>query len=191
MNTNKIERLWKEILKEIGENPDREGLKDTPKRIAKMYKELFRGYDENQKPKVTTFNNGADGVVYDQMILDTGSYYSQCEHHGVPFFGNYWFAYIPNPRGKILGLSKVARVVDYFSAKLQIQERLVSDIVNYLWKELSKDGMEPLGMGLILKGEHLCKTMRGAKKKGIMTTSIMKGVFREQEVKEEFLNLIK
>ena len=192
MNNKKIEQLWKELLIEIGENPDREGLKDTPKRVAKMYKELFRGYDKTQEPKVTCFHNGADGLVYDQMITDTGDYYSQCEHHGVPFFGTYYFAYIPHPKGKILGLSKVARIVDYFSAKLQIQERLVSDIVECLWEELSKNSIEPIGMALIMRGEHLCKTMRGAKKKGTMTTSVMKGAFKEeQSTRQEFLNLIK
>jgi len=193
MNNKKIEQLWKELLIEIGENPDREGLKDTPKRVAKMYKELFRGYDKTQEPKVTCFHNGADGLVYDQMITDTGDYYSQCEHHGVPFFGEYYFAYIPHPKGKILGLSKVARVVDYFSAKLQIQERLVTDIVEYIWKELSKDtDYSPIGMALIMKGEHLCKTMRGAKKKGTMTTNIMKGRFKNDiNTRSEFLSLIK
>lgn len=191
MNKERIEELWKEILKEIGEDTDRPGLKDTPKRIAKMYEEIFRGYDEKQKPKITTFDNGQDGVVYDEMVCDNGNFYSQCEHHGVSFFGSYNFSYIPHPEGKILGLSKVARVVDYFSARLQIQERLVQDVVEYIWDELSRDGKEPLGMALIMKGEHLCKTMRGAKKKGQMVCSCMKGKFREQEVKSEFLELIK
>ena len=128
---DKIEVLVKEILAIIGENPDRVGLKDTPRRVAKMYKELFRGYTED-KPKITTFPNGTDGVVYDQMVIDEGDFYSHCEHHMVPFFGKYYFAYIPNPKGNIIGLSKVARVVDFYSAKLQIQERLVQDIVNTL-----------------------------------------------------------
>ena len=191
MNKEKVESLWKEILKEIGEDPNRPGLLETPKRIAKMYGELFRGYSGNT-PKVTSFDNGEDGIVYDEMICDEGDFYSQCEHHMVPFFGKYYFAYIPNAHGKILGLSKVARVVDYFSAKLQIQERLVKDVVEFIWKELSKDGIEPAGMALIMKGEHLCKTMRGAKKKGVMTCSYMKGLFKnDRGAKEEFLNLIK
>ena len=193
MDENIISDAWRTIIKEIGENPNREGLIDTPKRIAKMYKELFRGYDETQKPKVTTFNNGSDGLVYDTMICDEGNFYSQCEHHVVPFFGQYYFAYIPNPKGKILGISKVARVVDYYAARLQVQERLTQDIVNYIWEELCKDGSpEPLGMALIMKGEHLCKTMRGVKKKGRMTTSVVKGLFRtEPEVRAEFMELIK
>jgi len=192
MNEKYITDNWKNMIVDIGENPEREGLKDTPKRIAKMYEEIFRGYDETQKPKVTVFNNGSDGIIYDEMICDEGDFYSHCEHHVIPFFGKYYFAYIPNPKGKILGISKVARVVDYFAAKLQIQERLTHDIVNYIWKALSVDGKEPLGMALIMKGEHLCKTMRGVKKKGKMITSVMKGCFKsEYETRQEFLNLIK
>ncbi len=192
MDKQKIEKLWKELLIEIGENPNREGLKETPKRIAKMYEELFKGYDPSQAPQITTFDNGKDGINYDEMICDEGDFYSHCEHHGVTFFGKYYFAYIPHPTGKLLGLSKVGRIVDYFGAKLQIQERLVHEIVYHLWSALSDMGEEPLGMALIMKGEHLCKTMRGAKKKGQMTCSVMKGVFKtEQSTREEFLNLIK
>jgi GTP cyclohydrolase I len=192
MNTEKLEKLWFEILKEMGEDINRPGLKDTPKRVAKMYKELFRGYDEKQKPKVTTFDNGEDGVIYEEMVTDTGNYYSHCEHHIVPFFGNYYFAYIPHKHGKILGLSKVARVVDFFSAKAQIQERLVQEIIDYLWDELCKDtDNKPHGMALVMKGKHLCKSMRGAKKEGWMTTSHMRGLFRDNvATKEEFLKLI-
>jgi len=165
INKNKIQQLWKEILIEIGENPNREGLLDTPKRISNMYEELFKGYDKTKLPKVTIFNNGCDGLSYDQMITDEGDFYSQCEHHGIPFFGKYYFA---------------------------IQERLTNDIVEYIWNELCNNcKYEPLGMALIMKGEHLCKTMRGAKKKGLMTTSVMKGNFKKQSnTREEFLNLI-
>ena len=192
MNKEKIEKLWREILLEIGENPDRPGLKETPKRIAKMYEEIYRGYDETNRPKVTTFDNGNDGLVYDQMITEEGNFYSHCEHHNATFFGTYYFAYIPSKKGKILGLSKVARIVDFYSAKMQIQERLVTDIVNCLWKELSKNTKyPPRGMALIMKGKHMCKSMRGAKKDGWMTTSIMKGIFdKEPKAREEFLKLI-
>lgn len=183
------------MLKAIGEDHKRAGLKDTPRRVAKMWKEIYRGYDESQKPKVTTFMNGEDGLTYNQMVIDEGDFHSQCEHHMVPFFGKYYFAYIPNEKGKILGLSKVARVVDYHSARLQIQERLVQDIVNQLWSELI-DGCEeypPLGMALVMKGEHLCKTMRGVKKKGQMISSELIGVFRDDtnNARNEFMNLIK
>jgi GTP cyclohydrolase I len=192
MNKEKIKEAVKTILEEIGENVNREGLLGTPRRVANMYEELFRGYDMSKAPKVTTFTNNTDGVVYDEMIMDEGDFYSQCEHHMVPFFGKYYFAYIPNPEGKILGLSKVARVVDFFAAKLQIQERLVRDIVDYIWRELSKDGVEPLGMALMMRGEHLCKTMRGVKKKGIMTSTELRGVFKtDDKTRQEFFNSIK
>lgn len=192
---NDDENLIVRQLESIGENPNRQGLQDTPRRVVNMWKELFRGYDINQKPRITTFMNGEDGLTYDQMVIDEGDFYSQCEHHLLPFFGKYYFAYIPNPKGKILGLSKVARVVDYHSAKLQIQERLVQDIVNDLWNELTKGCEEnpPLGMALVMVGEHLCKSMRGVKKKGQMTSSELRGVFRDDNnnARNEFMNLIK
>jgi len=172
------------MMERIGENPSREGLKDTPKRIINMWKEIYRGYDESKKPKIAIFENGNDGISYDQMIIDEGSYYSQCEHHMVPFFGNYWFAYIPDK--KILGLSKVARIVDFYSAKLQIQERLVKEILDEI-----ETHVKPKGIALVMKGEHLCKTMRGVKKKGNMITSDLRGVFRNGEARQEFLRLIR
>jgi len=185
-----IEEHIQRILEYIGEDVKRTGLVDTPRRVAKMYKELFRGYSKDF-PKVTTFQNGDDGIMYDQMILDEGNFYSHCEHHMVPFFGKYYFAYIPAIKGKIIGLSKVARIVDFYSAKLQVQERLVQDVVNHLWKELSKDSVPPRGMALVMKGEHLCKTMRGAKKQGKMVTAELRGGFKdESKVRDEFYNLI-
>jgi len=178
-------------LRAIGEDPNREGLKGTPERVVRMWKEIFRGYDKEQLPKVTVFNNGSDGVVYDQMINDDGTFYSQCEHHVIPFSGKYYFAYIPNTKGKILGLSKVARVVDYFSAKLQIQERLTHQIVKHIWNEISVGEYGPIGMGLVMEGEHLCKTMRGVKKKGKMRTTVLYGAFKnEPETRQEFLDWV-
>jgi len=185
------ENLVKQLLQIIGENPDREGLVGTPERVVKMWSEIFRGYDENQRPKMAIFPNGKDGIVYDQMIIDEGSFYSHCEHHMVPFFGKYYFAYIPSKDGLIIGLSKVARLVGFHAAKLQIQERLVHDIVEDLWQALSVDAIEPLGMGLVMVGEHLCKTMRGVKMKGQMTTIKLKGVMLDKpEAKSEFLQRI-
>jgi GTP cyclohydrolase I len=176
--------LVKSMLSAIGDNPDREGLKDTPSRVVKMWEELYRGYDKDQKPKVTVFDNKNDGLSYDQMITDTGYFFSQCEHHMVPFFGQYYFSYVPNE--KIIGLSKVARIVDYYSAKLQVQERLVKEIVDELEQHL-----KPKGIALILKGRHLCKEMRGIKKiNGFMTTSDLRGVFKDEpETRAEFLSL--
>lgn len=159
-----IENHIKGILSLIGEDVNREGLQGTPDRIARMYDEIFRGYDAAQKPKITTFENGKDGITYENMIIDEGDFYSMCEHHMMPFFGRYWFAYIPNPKGRILGISKIGRVVDYCAAKLQIQERLVREIVDILSDAL-KSKYPPLGVALVMEGEHLCKSMRGAKKK--------------------------
>lgn len=190
MNKNKEtkEDIIKDLLINIGEDIERPGLKETPKRVVKMWAEIFRGYDNAARPKVSVFKNGSDGLVYDQMVVDTGDFYSHCEHHMVPFFGTYWFGYIPHPEGNIIGLSKVARLVDYHAARLQIQERLVNDIVEDIWNELIRDGRTPIGMGLIMEGEHLCKTMRGARKKGTMTTTKLKGNFLErQSVRDEFL----
>jgi len=175
---NKIE-LVKQIIESIGDNPNRSGVIGTPERVARMWDEIFRGYDPEKKPKVTVFANGDDGINYDQMICDQGKFYSHCEHHMVPFFGQYFFGYIPDK--KLVGLSKVARIVDYYSAKLQIQERLVKEIVDELEREL-----QPIGIGLIMKGQHLCKEMRGVKKNGIMTTSDLRGAFLT-DAKDEFL----
>lgn len=199
MKSEYAKNLIYNLLIEIGEEPDRPGIKDTPRRVFEMYKEIFRGYDPKQRPNACVFANGTDGLIYDQMIMDTGTFYSYCEHHMVPFFGTYWFGYIPDPAGNIIGLSKVARLVDYHAAKLQIQERLVNDIVEDLWQALALDGPQPtgfkatnifpLGMGLIMKAEHLCKTMRGVKKRGEMTTIKLKGKFlTDPSVKEEFIN---
>lgn len=169
----------------IGDNPKRKGVIDTPRRVVKMWKELFRGYDTKQKPTITIFDNGEDGITYDNMVVDTGDFYSYCEHHMVPFFGQYWFAYIPDK--KIMGISKVARIVDYYSAKLQIQERLVKEILDAIEKEV-----EPKGLALVMKGEHLCKTMRGVKKKGEMITSDLRGSFKnEHDCRAEFMRFVK
>jgi GTP cyclohydrolase I len=179
-----IEEHIQRILEYLGENTKREGLIDTPARVAKMYKELFKGYDKSQKPVITSFKNGHDGVVYNEMVIDEGSFFSHCEHHMVPFFGKYFFAYIPDKI--VLGLSKVARIVDYHSAKLQIQERLVKEIVDDLEK-----ACKPKGIALVMKAQHLCKTMRGVKKEGYMVTSDIRGAFKtDLKARTEFYNLI-
>ncbi|MCF0166311.1 MAG: GTP cyclohydrolase I [Bacteroidales bacterium] len=178
------------IFDYIGENPEREGLVGTPDRITRMLREICRGYIPSEKPHITTFNNGSDGLDYNGIIMDQGEFYSLCEHHMMPFFGRYYFAYIPNPKGKVLGLSKVGRVVDYCAAKLQVQERLTKEIIDIFTQALG-DENPPLGMALCLEGEHLCKTMRGARKKGNMKTSIMTGVFdTDASVREKFYEMI-
>ena len=185
-----IEDHIRRMLEYIGEDPNREGLIGTPDRIVRMWKEIFRGYDPLQKPKITTFDNGKDGIVYDNMVIDQGDFHSNCEHHCVWFWGKYWFAYIPNPKGKILGISKIGRVVDYCSARLQIQERLVHDVVDMLKDALGSE-YPPLGIALVMKGHHSCKEFRGAKKKGIMTSSYLEGAFKnDPQVRAEFMNLV-
>lgn len=187
----KIEGAIRTILECIGEKPDRLGLQGTPDRIARMFGEIYRGYDPAQKPKITTFQNGDDGLIYNNIVIDEGNFYSMCEHHMMPFFGKYWFAYIPNPKGKILGISKIGRVVDYCSARLQVQERLCSDIIAMIKDALGTE-YPPLGIAIIMKGKHLCKSMRGVKKDGYMTSSYMEGVFSNSaEARNELMQLIK
>lgn len=186
-----VKESIRQIFAYIGEDADREGLVDTPQRIVKMMREIFRGYDPAQKPKITTFDNGKDGLVYDNMVVDKGDYYSLCEHHMRTFFGEYTFAYIPNPKGKILGISKIGRVVDYCSSKLQIQERLVKEVVEMLAEALGTEN-PPLGIALSMTGRHMCKESRGARKKGVMTSTYMTGVFRDNaSARNEFLSMIK
>lgn len=178
--------IVKAMIEVIGDNSDRPGLQDTPYRVVRMWKEMYYGYDSSKAPKITVFPNNEDGMSYDQMIIDTGYFYSSCEHHMVPFFGTYTFAYVPDQ--KIIGLSKVARVVDYCSAKLQVQERLTKEIADMIASPLN-----PLGIAVVLKGRHLCKEMRGVKKvNGEMITSDLRGVFRDKlEAREEFMRFIK
>ena len=181
MNNKKIERLWKQILEEIGEDPNRNGLLETPKRIAKMYEEIFAGYTTTP-PKVTTFaREQSQG-----LIIDIGYYYSVCEHHGIPFFGNYYYGYIPDET--IIGASKIGRVVDYFSARMQIAERLCADVVGYI-----ESKTKPLGSILIMNGRHLCKEMRGLKKHNSPFESIeARGILltNKDGCKDEFMSRI-
>ena len=184
-NTENIERAIVSLLESIGENPEREGLKGTPDRIARMYREIFRGYDPAQKPKITTFSNDS---CSEDIVFDAGEYYSMCEHHMMPFFGKYYFAYIPSPEGRILGISKIARVVGYCAARLQLQERLAQDIIKMLDEAL--EGKHQ-GMAIVMKGTHLCKTMRGVRSNGQMTVSHLSGIFKnEPEARQEFYKLI-
>lgn len=174
------------LMTYIGEDPTRDGLVDTPDRILRMYEEIFRGYDAEKKPNITTFNN-EEG--FSDIVFDSGEYYSMCEHHMLPFFGNYYFAYIPSPEGRILGISKVARVVGYCAARLQLQEKLAVDIVNMLSEALEG---KALGFAIVLKGQHLCKTMRGVRNNGKMTVSHFTGLFAKSDNnrREEFYKMI-
>ena len=173
------------IMLAIGEDPEREGLQETPARIARMYQEIFRGYDPERKPAITTFINSAHTS---EMVFDSGEYYSMCEHHMLPFFGKYYFAYVPNPDGRILGISKVARVVSYCAARLQLQERLCREIIDMLSEAL--DGCAG-GFAIVMKGKHLCKSMRGIRNDGDMTVSHFTGCFKEDaQLRNEFFSMI-
>lgn len=180
-----FERSVRTILRYIGEDPEREGLKGTPERIQRMCRELFRGYKEDEKPKITTFMNDMEST---DIVFDCGEYYSLCEHHMLPFFGRYYFAYIPKENGRILGISKIARVVNYCSARLQLQERLARQIVKMLNDALNG---EVYGMAIVMKGKHLCKIMRGVKNNGEMNVAHLSGVFKTNpDVRREFYKLI-
>lgn len=182
-----IEENITRILQFIGEDAQREGLKGTPDRIARMYKEIFRGYDPEQKPKITTFENEQHES---ELIVDSGDYYSMCEHHMMPFFGKYCIGYIPNENGRILGISKVGRVVDYCSAKLQLQERLAGDIIKMLEGALQDETNPPKGFAIMMKGTHLCKSMRGVKKNGSMTVLHCTGIFKtDRELQKQFIDI--
>ncbi len=180
-----FERAIKTILRYIGEDPEREGLVGTPDRILRMCNELFKGYKEDEKPKITTFHNDMHST---DIVFDCGDYYSLCEHHLLPFFGRYYFAYIPKENGRILGISKIARVVNYCSARLQLQERLARQIVEMLSDAL--DG-QVYGMAIVMKGKHLCKVMRGVKNNGEMTVAHLSGIFKTNaDARREFYKLI-
>ena len=187
IDENKARQNIRELLEYIGEDPNRIGLQGTPDRMLRMFKEIFRGYDAAKMPEITTFPNGLDGIVYEEMIVDSGIFYSICEHHCRTFFGEYWFAYLPNPKGRIIGLSKIARAVDYCAARLQVQERLVNDVVQMLTEALGKEN-PPRGMALMMRGRHMCKEGRGVSKPGSMTTTCLTGAFRDNpKVRSEFL----
>ena len=184
-DTKDIERAIRTIIRYLGDDPDREGLLGTPDRIIRMWREIFRGYDPAQKPHITTFTNE---MRSNDIVFDTGDFYSMCEHHMLPFFGQYYFAYIPLPEGRILGLSKIARVVGYCAAKLQLQEKLAREIVTMLNDAL--DGKVE-GMAIVLKGKHMCKTMRGVKNEGEMTVAHLSGAFQDDpDTRKEFYKLI-
>lgn len=179
--------LVKMILTHIGEDPNRPGLKDTPERVVAMWTEVFRGYKEDKLPRVTKFRNGSDGVVYDEMLIDKGYFFSHCEHHMVPFFGEYSFGYIPDKW--IIGASKISRIVDHFSSRLQIAERLVCEIADYI-----QDAINPKGLILLMSARHLCKEMRGVKKyNSPFETIAVRGIFltNKRNCKDEFLSRVK
>lgn len=179
----RIERAVRELLEAIGEDPEREGLRGTPGRVARMYAEIFAGlYADPAAVLQTQFDEGHDEMV----ILRDIPFYSVCEHHLVPFHGVAHVGYIPD--GKVVGLSKLARVVEGFARRPQLQERLTCQIADAI-----VDALQPDGVAVVIECEHLCLTMRGVKKPGSkMVTSAVRGLFRESALtRAEFLSLVK
>ncbi len=168
----RVERLIRERLAAIGEDPSREGVVDTPRRVAEMYVELFEGIEADPGEHLrVTFEAGHDEIV---MVRDIG-FTSLCEHHLLPFVGQAHVAYLPGPDGRIAGLSKMARLVEGYARRLQVQERMTTQIVEALERELA-----PRGSIVVLEAEHFCMSMRGVKKPGATTvTSAVRGIFRD------------
>lgn len=184
VNYKQIEEAVKLILDAIGEDTNREGLQDTPKRVAKMYAEVFSGLNEDASEHLkTVFSEEHEELV---LVKDI-PFFSMCEHHLVPFFGKAHVAYIPKG-GKVTGLSKLARTVDTIARRPQLQERITADVVDAIMGNLS-----PHGAMVVVEAEHMCMTMRGIKKPGAVTvTTAVRGVFKEEEEKRrEVLALIK
>ncbi len=173
---------YHEILKEIGEKPERDGLLKTPERVAKAMLYLTQGYDLDAKEILSSAMFKED---YSQMVIVKDiEVYSMCEHHMLPFFGKAHVAYIPN--GHVVGLSKIPRVVDVFARRLQVQERLTNEI-----RDCIQDTLQPLGVGIVIECRHLCMSMRGVQKQNsVTTTSAFTGEFLKEKTRTEFLNLI-
>lgn len=183
MDIGKIEKAVRDILEAIGENPDREGLAETPSRVAKMYTEIFSGLDDDPRRYLKIFNedNNEEMVIVRDIPL-----YSMCEHHLIPFMGRAHIAYIPNA-GRVIGLSKLARIVDAYAKRPQLQERLTAQIADFLYEEL-----KPKGVAVIIEAQHLCMTMRGARAAGSETqTSALRGTMRsDAKTRAEVMSLL-
>ena len=183
MDKARIEAAVRELLIAIGEDPDREGLVETPNRVARMYEEIYAGLEEDPKKHLKIFNedNNDEMVIVRDIPL-----YSICEHHLIPFIGKAHVAYIPG-NGKVIGLSKLARIVNCFAKRPQLQERLTSQVADFLYENL-----EPQGVAVVVEAEHLCMTMRGARASGSQTrTSAMRGIMRsDARTRAEALSLL-
>lgn len=183
MDKKRIENAVREILIAIGEDPDREGLVETPERVAKMYEEVFMGLEKSPEDHLKIFNEEKNEEM---VVVRDIPLYSMCEHHLLPFVGKAHIVYIP-ANGKVIGLSKLARIVDNFARRPQIQERLTSQIADFLMEKL-----EPQGVAVVIEAEHLCMTMRGARAAGAKTTtSALRGSMRsDARTRSEALSLI-
>jgi GTP cyclohydrolase IA len=177
------EELHREILRRIGEDPDRDGLRATPKRVEKSLAFLTKGYQENPNQ---ILRGALFDVDYDEMVIVKDvEMFSLCEHHMLPFFGKVHVAYIP--KGKVIGLSKIARLVEVFARRLQVQERMTRQIADAI-----QEAIEPHGVGVVIEARHLCMMMRGIEKQNSSTvTSAMVGCFRQKETRSEFLSLVR
>ena len=182
-NKKNLENITKQLLESIGEDPSREGLLKTPSRVAKSWDFLTRGYRED----LNTLINDAifTESAKDMVIVKNIEFYSLCEHHLIPFNGRAHVAYIPN--GKIIGLSKIPRIIDHFSKRLQVQERLTNLVANTI-----EEILQPKGVAVVMEGKHYCMLMRGVQKQNsVATTSAMLGLFRDRDTtRNEFLNLV-
>jgi GTP cyclohydrolase I len=180
--THSMKDHVRKILVEIGEDPDREGLKGTPYRVDQALRYLTKGYSQDVDK---ILNNALFNVKYDEMVIVTDiDFFSLCEHHLLPFFGKCHVAYLPDK--KVIGLSKIPRLVELFSRRLQVQERLTYQIAETISKKIA-----PLGVGVVIEAQHMCMIMRGVEKQNSRAiTSAMLGVFQTQETRIEFLDLI-
>ena len=176
LNRKRIEKLIRQLLIEIGENPNREGLADTPRRISDMYEEIFGGYTMDPQLDIS-FSEESDAIIAKDI-----HFYSMCEHHMLPFFGKVTMAYIPS--GKVFGLSKLVRLVEKYSRRLQIQERLTKEIAN----EIMNMGVK--GVLVVAEGEHLCMKMRGVRNGSLIMTMAYRGVLQQKELRENLLSLL-
>jgi GTP cyclohydrolase I len=171
------------MMRELKLNLEDPNLEDTPRRVAEMYMEMFHGLREGSQPKVTSFPN--DGGYHHMVIEREIPFYSMCAHHFVPFYGHAHIAYIPESR--IVGLSKLPRILEFYAKRPQLQERLTEQVAEFLWTTL-----QPQGVMVVIEARHLCVEMRGVKKPGALTTtSALRGCFVEREVREEFLALLR
>ena len=182
-NHDTLEQITRKLLKEIGENPDREGLVRTPSRVAKSWDFFSKGYNQNLDDII---NNAIfEEDAKDMVIVRDVEFFSLCEHHLLPFFGKAHVGYIPN--GKVVGLSKIPRIIDMFSRRLQVQERLTHQVA-----EVLQDVLNPIGVAVVMEGRHMCMQMRGVEKQNsFASTSAMLGQFRKSsETRSEFLSII-
>ena len=185
IDEEKIKASVKSIIEAIGEDPAREGLADTPRRVAEMYSELFMGMNRDPKKELAV---GYELGHREMVVLKDIPFYSMCEHHFLPFYGVVHIGYIPNNEGRVVGISKLARVVEIIAKRPQIQERMATEIADAI-----DEGLKPDGVAVVIEAEHLCMVMRGIKKPGAsVITSALRGSFRRKAAsRAEFFSLIK